>query len=407
MQHSTIPETAAEKQHPKIWLSLKIILPFVVLAVGVLIMIGMVKTAPSAERKPPVRTARLVEVETVSRGNALALISAMGRVSPAREVTLHPQVSGTVIEISPELIPGGIKQAGDMLLKIDPADYEIRLRQAESERIAAQGSLTQEMGQQAIARKEFELLGGAELSPEERALILREPQLAAAQARLASAEAALEQAKLNLERTTITAPFHAVIRERQVDIGAQVSPSTPLATLTSADAYWVTAMIPAGQLKWLNIPSSPGEQGSLARVMTGDSGHREGRVLRRLTDLEQNGRMAQVLIEVTDPLGNGDASSPAPLLIGDFVRVEIEGLELENVIELDRHRLRAHHEIWVMNESDELEMRELDIAFRGEHTVLVQSGLEEGERVVVTDLAAPVAGMKLTTAASGTGGERP
>jgi RND family efflux transporter MFP subunit len=406
MHHSTIPETAAEKKHPKVWLSLKIILPFVVIAVGALVMIGMVKTAPSAERKPPVRTARLVEVETVSRSNARALISAMGRVSPAREVMLHPQVSGTVIEISPELIPGGIKQAGDMLLKIDPADYEIRLRQAESERIAAQGALTQEMGQQAIARKEFELLGGAELSPEERALILREPQLAAAQARLASAEAALEQAKLNLARTTVTAPFHAVIRERHVDIGAQVSPSTPLAMLTSADAYWITAMVPVGQLTWLNIPAAAGDEGSLARVMTGDGAHREGRVLRRLTDLEENGRMAQVLIEVTDPLGNGDTSSPAPLLIGDFVRVEIEGLELENVVELDRHRLRAHHETWVMNENDELEMRELDIAFRGEHSVLVRSGLEEGERVVVTDLAAPVAGMKLTTG-SGTSGERP
>lgn len=405
MQHSTIPETAAEKKHPKVWLSLKIILPFAVLGLGALVMMTLVKTAPRAERKPPARTARLVEVEAVNRGNARAVIAAMGRVEPSREVVLHPQVSGRVIEISPEFIPGSVKQAGDLLVKIDPADYEIRLRQAESERIAAQGDLTREMGQQAIARKEFELLGGDELSAEERALILREPQLAAAQARLASAEAALEQARLNLARTTITAPFHAVIRERHVDIGAQVSPGTPLATLTSADAYWITALVPVSQLKWMNIPAAQGETGSLVRVLTGDGQHREGRVLRRLTDLEQNGRMAQVLIEVVDPLANGEASRPDSLLIGDFVSVEIEGLELDSVVQLDRHHLRDHQETWVMNENDELEMRELTIAFRGKDTVLVTSGLEDGERVVVTDLAAPVAGMKLT-ASSGDGSAR-
>ncbi len=406
MTHSTIPATEAEKRHPKIWVTLKIILPFIAVLAGVIIMTTLMKTAPTATRKPPARTARLVEVVAIARTNARAVIPAMGLVQPSREITLHPQVSGAILEISEELIPGGTRRAGDWLVKIDPADYEIALRRAEAELAAAQGNLTLEQGQQVVARKEFELLGSDVISPEERALILREPQLAAAQARLDSARAALDLARLHLERTTVTAPFNAVVRERHVNTGTQVSPSTPIATITGADTYWIIAPVPVSQLRWIEIPDGAPSTGSPVRVTAGEGAPREGRVLRRLTNLEEGGRMAQVLIEVNDPLG-GDSS---PLLIGDFVRVEIEGVEITDVVALDRRFLRGHHEVWIMTSDDTLDIRPVDIAFRGERDVLVRSGLNENERIVITDLAAPVNGMKLATSASapasGGGGPR-
>ena len=125
---------------------------------------------------------------------------------------------------------------------------------------------------------------------------------------------------------------------------------------------------------------------------------RAGRVLRLLNELEADGRMAQLLIEVDDPLAlKPGADGQSKLLIGDFVRVEIDGLWMENVIALDRRLVRNYDQTWVMNAADELEIRTLDVIFRGEREVFVRGGLAAGDRVVTTDLASPVDGMKLTT----------
>lgn len=404
---STIPPSASEQRHPVIWRWLKWILPVVVVIAGVVIMQVMIATAPKAERKTPPRTARLVDTLPVARTNLHAVVSAMGMVHPAREVTLHPQVGGTVIEVHPELIPGGIKAAGDVLLRIDPKDYELALRRAESALAAAEGDYQLELGQQALARKEFELLGRGDLSEAERALILREPQRAQAEAALASARAALDQARLDLERTTITAPFHAIVRSRSTDLGAQVSPPSPLATLTDVEAYWIIAPVPVSQLAWLAVPERAGETGAAVRVLFAGQPAREGRVLRLLNELETDGRMAQLLIEVRDPLALApDAAGLPKLLLGDFVRIEIDGRWTEDVVALDRRWLRNHNEAWVLADG-RLEIRTLDIPFRGEREVLVRAGLESGELVVTTDIAAPVAGMLLTTGETNKGGGAP
>jgi RND family efflux transporter MFP subunit len=395
---SSIPVTEAEKHHPRIWLLLKIILPIIVILAGYGVMKYMIATAPKAGRQAPPRTARLVDVQTVAPTNAHAIIAAMGVVHPARQVTLHPRISGTVTEISSELIPGGIKSEGDVLLEIDRLDYDLALRRAQSVLATAESEYALELGQQALARKEFELLGGDDLSPEEKALILREPQKARAEANRESARAAVDGAKLDLERTTITAPFNAIVRERHVDVGMQVSPSSPLATLTDVDTYWVIAPVPVSQLPWLRIPERAGETGALVSVMFEGAPARQGRVLRLLNELETDGRLAQLLIEVEDPLALKPESDGLPkLLISDFVRVEIDGRWMEDVIALDRRLVRNYDQTWVMNEQDELEIRTLDVVFRGEREVFVRGGLVAGDRVVTTDLASPVNGMKLTT----------
>ncbi|HMP89266.1 MAG TPA: efflux RND transporter periplasmic adaptor subunit [Kiritimatiellia bacterium] len=400
MNASDIPKTDAEKKHPKIWLSLKIILPLVVLAIGVLILFIMIETAPTAGRQPPPRNARLVETTTLAKANIPANINAMGRVHPAREVVLQPQVSGQVLEISDRLIPGGVKNAGDLLVVIDPVDFQIAIRQAESELAMAHSEYVQEMGQQAVARNEYALLGGDSISPEERALILREPQLARAKARLDNAQAALERATLNLQRTQVRAPFNAVIRARHVDTGAQVTPATPLVTLTDSDVFWITAPVPVSQLAWIEIPEGPESKGSMVNIRANGEDVRQGRVLRRLTHLEEDGRMAQLLIEVEDPLNRrAENQGLTPLLAGDFVRLEIVGRTVADVLPLDRRWLRARDSVWILNQQDELEIRPVEILFRGERYVLVSGGLDEGERIVLTDISTPVSGMKLRTGA--------
>ena len=376
-------------------------LPLLVLAGGGLIAYALVKTAPQSDRKPPARAARLVEVEPVRFERHGTVIRAMGTVRPAREVALRPRVAGEIVEISPELVPGGRFKEGQMLARIDPTDFELAVRERESDVAQAKGTLALEMGQQTVAQHEFDLLGES-IAEEGRDLVLRKPQLAQAQARLDAAQAALDQARLNLNRTTVRAPFNATIRSRDVNVGMQVNTTTLLATLSGSDEYWVEVTVPVNQLRWIDIPTSNDEEGSRVRAvseMANAAGEfREGRVLRLLPDLEDQGLLARLLVSVPDPLGRlSETEGFAPLILGDFVRVEIEGIGLESAAALNRSVFHDGDQVWIMTTDNRLEVRPVTVAFRGGDTLFVTNGIKAGEKLVVTDLPSAVEGMTLRT----------
>jgi len=389
---------------PRRWL--RVVLPALVVLGGIVIAMVLVETAPRAKREPAPSQARLVEVQPVMLGDSVADIEAMGTVVPAREVVLQPQVSGEVLTISDELVPGGRFRKGEQLLRIDPADYELAVRQRESELAQARSNLRIEQGQQAIARNEFELLGES-TAGEDNALMLRKPQLESVRASVATAQATLERARLDLARTRIRAPFNAIVQSREVNTGTRVTPVSKLATLIGTDRYWLELSVPVDQLQWLEIPGINAGDGSPVRVYDetawGPDKFRRGRVIRLAGDLENEGRMARVLVAVDDPLALQPEHAGAPvLLLNSYVRAVIEGKTLNNVARVDRALLRGEDRVWLMGSDGRLQMRTVTIPFRGPHSVLVSAGLAAGERLVVTDLSAPVEGMALRTGDSET-----
>jgi len=391
---------------------MRVALPLLIVAAGAATAAFLIKTAPKAPHRQRVLNARLVEVEPVHFSRHQTIIEAMGVVQPAKQVDLRALVSGATMDVSPELIPGGRFRRGEVLLQIDPADYDLAIRQRASEVTRAQNALTIEMGQQAVAKREYELLG-EDIAAQDRELVLRQPQLATAQATLASAEAALAQARLSRQRTTVVAPFNAIVKARYVDVGAQVSASTALAALVGTDEYWVQGAVPVDQLKWINVPRSASQQGSIARVYCeaewGKGVYRLGSVIRVASDLEEQGRMARVLISVDDPLAvKGENAREPSMLVGTYARAEIEGITIDSVALIDRNAIRDGDRVWIMDDRDKLEIRPVEIVYRGVDHVCVAHGVREGERLVTTDLNAAVVGMPLRTRASaGSAGVRP
>jgi multidrug efflux pump subunit AcrA (membrane-fusion protein) len=231
--------------------------------------------------------------------------------------------------------------------------------------------------------------------------MLREPQRETARAAVAAAEAALAAAELNLERTRIKAPFNALVMERQVNTGTRVGTGASLATLVDTDAFWVELAVPAASLRWLNLPTE-GEEGSKVRLyqeqIWGAGRYREGRVIRVRGDLDEKGRMARLLVAVNDPLALTDGERP-PLLLGAFVRAEIAGRELEQVLALDRGWLRDDNTLWVMDRDDNLAIRHPPLIYSGTSEVYVRDGLQAGDRIITSELAVAVEGMPLRTAA--------
>lgn len=401
-EDQTVPGEVQRRPNRIIGFFLHFMLPVAVLACGVAITVYLMKTSPEARpaKRPP--TATLVEVRKVQVGPQQTVLEAMGEIVPAREIDVKPRVGGEVVEVSREFLPGGHFRTGQTMLRIDPVDYTLVMRQLESEAEKARSDLAIEMGSQRIAEKEFVLLGET-VSAEERALILREPQLAKLQATLAATEAKLAQAKLDLARTEIQAPFNGVIHSRSADVGARVNESTVLAHLAGTDAFWLRLTLPVEQLQWLDIPRRQGDTGSQVRIypQSGSSSgqYRVGRVIRLEAALETQGRMAQLLVEIDDPLClKPENSSSQPLLLGSFVRAELVGKPIPTAITVDRANLHEGNRVWLMDGEGQLEIREVAVIFKNRDQVIIEEGLADGERLVVSPLSSPVAGTPLRLA---------
>lgn len=370
-----------------------------ILVAGALSVLLIFSTEPEAEQSGATKqTAMLVEVTEVEQGDFRPTITTTGVVRAARAIGLQPRVSGEVIERSPDFDPGGFVEKGELLMRIDPADYEIAVDQQRSALRQAEADLRIEMGLQKVARREYELLEDT-LSDSNKELLLREPQLARVRSQVEAARANLKQAELDLKRTAIRAPFNAQIVSRNADIGSQVSPGQDLGRVIGLDNYWVQASVPVSRLKWLTFSEEDPNTASEVRIMNRSAGdtdlYRMGTLYRLIGALEEDTRLARVLINVPDPLAlqqNDQAKSR--LIIGSFVEVNIEGRELTDVVRMDRSLLRDGNTVWVM-ENGSLEIREVEVVFSSVDHAYISEGLNEEDRVVSTNLATVVDGAPL------------
>lgn len=356
-------------------------------------------TEPEASRSGATQeTAMLVDVIELKRGSYQPSIEALGTVMASQDIVLSPRVSGQIIERSKEFTPGGFVREGDTLLQIDPADYENILQQRRSELQQAMADLNLEMGRQEAARREYELYGDT-LSEKNKARVLRQPQLESVKATVSAARAAVNRAEMDLNRTTITAPFDAHIINRNVNIGSQVAPGENLGRLVGLDTYWVEAAVPLSKLRWLNIQNSSNAAGSEVRIRNRtawqDNEYRRGNLFKMVGSIEEQTRMARVLIEIPDPMANREENAGLPsLIIGSFVEAQIRGSELSDVIRLNRDYIRSDDTVWIM-EDGKLQIRDVNIIMRDAQYAYITEGLNESDKVVTTNLSTVTDGAPL------------
>lgn len=401
-----LPQPAPESEHSDLRaplskgvIILRIVLPLLAIGVGLGVALWLMKTGPEAKPHTKNRNATLVNVQPVEFKPRQIHISAMGTVRPKQEVHLKPQVTGEIVRMSDEFLPGGFFRVGETLLQIDDTDYRLAVKQLESEVARVEAELQLERGNQLVSQKEFELLGES-VSDEEKSLMLRQPQLENLRAALAAAEARLDQARINLQRAEIRSPFNAIVFSRDVNLGTRVTIGSELATLVGTDAYWVEVSVPVSRLRWISIPQARSEQGAPVRIYDqaawGDGVSRAGRVARLSAALEEKGRMARLLVEIPDPQALKKRNSGKPgLLLNSYVRVEIEGQELMSSAAISRDLLRDDDTVWIMDRENRLDIRKVDIAFRGEKEIYLTAGIESGERLITSLLPTPVQGMPL------------
>ena len=375
----------------------RIVLSVILIAAGIGGARYLIHTKPKVNRRPPARMAPLVKTMVLTLETYRINIPAMGLVVPAQETVLKVPVGGEIIDLSPEFTPGGLLQEKGLMLQIDPKDYRLTLQQKKRSLSDAEYAYKLELGRQDVARREWNLLYGENKTGEvESELALRKPHLEKAQADIEAAKAELELARIDLGRTQVTAPFNALVLNKYVDLGSHVSSQEKLADLVGTDAYWVQVSVPVENLKWIKIPSDKDEEGAAVTIQYRENNKRQGKVIRMLADLSKEGRMARLLVEVKDPLDLQamDDRKP-PMLIGEYVRVTIDGEPLPDVYRIPRFALHNDNQIWLADREHKLVVRPVQPLWREEEYIYVRDGLHPDDQLIISALSAPVDGMDL------------
>ncbi|WP_257280275.1 MULTISPECIES: efflux RND transporter periplasmic adaptor subunit [unclassified Endozoicomonas] len=373
--------------------------PLLILAISIITAWLLMTTSPKASRAEPGKKSQMVETVTVEQQTVNIRLRGLGTVIPSQFVTLYPEVSGRIDSILDGLMPGSRVKKGELLVTLDQDEYEILVREQEAAVAQALSELKLEQGQQNIARQEYELTGH-KLSPEEEALVLRQPQLEAAKAGLIRAQASLDQAKLNLRRTQITAPFNSQVINNSVYPGSQVSNSTALMKLISTDRFWIELEVPVEQLKWLNFANEHSSGSSVVITSpqwSGDS--RQGRLISVSPELNDGSLMAKVIIEIEDPLSQREKNKgKPPVMVNDLLSAEIVGKKVDDAFVVPEALIRNSNQIWVLTRGSTLEIRTLSPIYRDSGKAILLSGLEDGDQLISSSLTTPVNGLPLRTA---------
>ena len=369
---------------------LKIISTFAVAIIGIAFAIMLAKSAKKPESQIPQPKLPAVEVQIAEATRHTYRIQSQGTALPRTSIRLVSEVSGKVVSVAESFDVGQIFAKGDVLLKIDARDYELALAQARSQVAQAQLRLQMEVKEADVVRREWQLLNQGEPT----GLQAREPQLASARTALEAALAAEEAAKRNLDRCEIRAPFDGMVARAGVRPGQFAALATPLGELFATDVAEVRLPLIASDLSFIDLPR-PGAKVALGQApkvtLSGWGAEWVGRVVRSEVTVDPLDRMVYVVAQITDPYGLPN-DTVAPLRSGMFVQASIEGRTQEGVVVLPRHALRGKNQVWIVREN-KLTFRTVKVAFADAKQVIVAAGIQPGEQVVVSLLAAVVDGM--------------
>lgn len=380
----------------------KFMLPLILIGTSILIVIGLVtyQNTQRAERKP--ETAKAVLVETIeARVTSLNFtVNSQGTVRPRTETSLVTEVSGKIVSVAPQFVAGGFFHKGDVLLQIDPSDYQAGLKRAEAALASRKAKLADETARSEQALKDWRNIG-KQGQPSD--LGLRKPQMADAKANVSAAEADVQKARRDLERTQITLPYDGLVRQKAVDIGQYVSPGTRLGITFAIDTAEVRLPLTHSDLNYLHLPSETEVKNRdksfppvrLSAQSAGGTQYWQARIIRTEGVVDEISRVIYAVAQVIDPYGMLGQSHQQELKIGTFVYAEIEGLPADNVVVLPRFVLRPDHTVLVANEDNELEILPVTVLRAEPKQVYISEGIKAGAKVVVTTLDAPVPGTLL------------
>lgn len=371
-------------------LLLRIAIPLVLLIAGYVTMISLEKAEekPSSGR-PTTRTLPLAEVIDLSLQNFQVKLTAQGVTRPRNATALTPRVAGRVLVINENFDVGAFFKKGDVLLKLDPADFEAALAGAEAQLARSEAAIAQEVARAEQAELEWQDLGYTTEAPD---LVLRKPQMKEAEANVKAATAQLLKAQRDLERTQVLAPYDGCVRTRLIGLGQSVGSSTTLGDIFSTDSAEVRLPLSAEDLPFIDLPEGNHTdtlEAILTDALSTTTQHTwSARIIRPEGVLDETSRELFVIARVEDPYGL--KSNHPPLRVGQPVQAVITGKILEGVHVIPRSSLRSPTEVTLVDpETSTIHRTEITPIWSNKTEIVVEDNLPAGWLLVVSRL--PVA----------------
>jgi RND family efflux transporter MFP subunit len=357
-----------------------------ILAAAAGIAFGLAK---GLRQEPPKREiddrALLVDVLALETMSAQLAVRSQGTVLPRTQTTLGAEVGGTIVEISPKFIPGGVFRAGEVLLRIDATDYRVAVRQAEA----------------LVKQRKIEFDGAAKLRQQG---YRAEAEYASAAAALASAEAELVRAQRNLERTEIRLPYEGMVLSKDADIGQFVSPGARLGVTFATEYAEVRLPLTDQDLAFVDLPeateiaetgAAQGPAVTLSATRMGKPADWEARIVRSEGVVDEKSRVTYAVARIDDPYCLHREGIPLP--VGTFVTADIAGRAMDNVIRVPRSALRAASQLLIVDDDNRIRIRGVDVIRADARHAYIGGGVEAGERIAVSAIETPLNGMYVRT----------
>ena len=381
----------------KTLLSLVAIVAILGLSVG--IFAGLVASKKKPDKKTAEVQRTLVEVMQAERKSVTFDVSSQGTVLPRTETTLYPEVAGEIIYVSPSLFSGGFFEKDEVLLKIDPSNYETAILSTEAQLARAQVTLMQEKVLAEQALKDWIALGNTR--EDATSLVLREPQLKEAEANVRSAEAALSMAQRDLRKTEIRSPYEGMVRNRFADLGQVVNQGTELAAIFAVDFVEIRLPLTAEDLQFVDLPYAfRGGKEAVNKpkvVLTSRFGGLSeswvGSIVRTEGTIDPKSRVMYAVARVEDPYGLQRDDNAIPLSVGMFVEASISGKTFDDVAVFPRYVLRGKSQVLIVNDEEKINRRDVTVLKTDSKQVYIGDGVNDGERVCLTALEFVVEGM--------------
>ena len=371
--------------------------PVIIITAGLIISGLMITLKPVSIPDEVKFSSPFVETKEILSSPINIIIRSQGSIIPQTESQIFSEIIGPVIYVSSNLYEGSSFKKGDILAQIDPTDYELDIKSAESILAAAKTKLSFEEAESNSAREEWGKIGEGKPSD----LTLRIPQLKQAKSEVEAAQANLERLNRNLNKTIIRAPYDGLVRKKNIDVGTIVSPGYLLASVYATDYVEVKLPVPDEELAFLDIPLDGSEidinKQSKVRLDGSFGGKNiswEGTIVRMEAEIDPKSRMAILIGRISDPYNLSKYN--IPLRVGQFVKAEIVGKKFNKIFTVHRELIKNKSQIFLVNPLDTtLDFRFINVIRYVDDMAFIDKGLEDSDLICLTNLDIMYNGMKV------------
>ena len=416
----------------------------------IILAIAIIKLQPSMQHAPEAGFITPVKVIDLKAYSVRPTIKGFGVVEPDILLEAKSEIAGKVVYVHPQLRDGAVIAENTVVIKIEIEDFQLSLQRAEADTAVSKANLREikvklkntrtdlELANKklALAKKDLErfkqllkkhLVSQSNVDAQQsNVLKLRQEvqnlesllrtlpeQRASLEADLANTKAAMQSQQRNLNRTTIKMPFNGRISKLAVEANQSVSQGGLLFSAQTIDKILINAQFPLQQFRILAKGFRGHEQqikqafqtgfsselftelGLSAKVHLADdfSPYWQAKVERISSNLDPATRTLGIVVSVDKPYEQIIPGVKPPLMEGMYTEIILQG-KAKNFFVLPRDALHEG-ELFIVAADNRLERRTIKPTLLQGKMALFTTELQEGEKVIVSDLFPAVPGMTL------------